>query len=169
MARTMEKEPSFDIRPGEVAIDLPGSTDAAVYFIGQLRTPWRSRAECPKRGDPDNGPLCTVEIAPHWQDALAGIGRHEKLQLLYWMHLARRDLVAQYGDVRVTLSDSFAAGNCFRGSGGWLAKWFPGNESPTIAEICAIPSNLMDPRAFEACCWAAAVWQHKKDGLWPTS
>lgn len=95
MARTMEKEPSFDIRPGEVAIDLPGSTDAAVYFIGQLRTPWRSRAECPKRGDPDNGPLCTVEIAPHWQDALAGIGRHEKLQLLYWMHLARRDLVAQ--------------------------------------------------------------------------
>lgn len=95
MAETVEKDAAFAIRPGEVAIDLPGTADAAVYFIGRLRTPWRSRAECPRRGDPDDGPLCTVEILPPWQDALAGIGRHEKLQLLYWMHLARRDLVAQ--------------------------------------------------------------------------
>jgi tRNA-Thr(GGU) m(6)t(6)A37 methyltransferase TsaA len=95
MTRTVEEEPAFDIRPGEVAVDLPGQTDAAVYFIGRLRTPWRSRAECPKRGDSEHGPVCTVEIAPRWQAALAGIGRHEKLQILYWMHLARRDLVAQ--------------------------------------------------------------------------
>ena len=37
-----------DIRPGEVAIELPDGFDAGVHFIGRIRTPFKTRAECPK-------------------------------------------------------------------------------------------------------------------------
>ena len=83
------------MRPGEEAVPLPAATDAGVYFIGRIRTPWASRAECPKRGDPISGPLCRLEITEPWRAALAGVDQHEHLQVLYWMHLARRDLVRQ--------------------------------------------------------------------------
>lgn len=82
------------IRPGEVAVALPDQVNAGVYFIGRIRTPWQQRQDCPKRGD-RNGPECRLEIDPHWQDALIGIDRHPRLQVLYWMHEARRDLVLQ--------------------------------------------------------------------------
>ena len=84
-----------EIRPGEVAVPLPEAGDGVVYFIGRIRTPWKSRAECPKRGDPHDGPICTVEIDERWREALTGVDGHERLQLLYWMDQARRDLVRQ--------------------------------------------------------------------------
>lgn len=82
-----------DIRPGEVAVPLPDQTDAAVYFIGRIRTPWRTRSECPKRGDPVAGPVCTLEVGDPWRPALRSLDGQPHLQVLYWMHLARRDLV----------------------------------------------------------------------------
>jgi tRNA-Thr(GGU) m(6)t(6)A37 methyltransferase TsaA len=87
---------SFDdtIRTGEIAVPLPDQTDAGVYFIGRIRTPWPTRRDCPRRGDPD-GPICSIEVDPRWIDALAGIETHPRLQVLYWMHQARRDLVLQ--------------------------------------------------------------------------
>ena len=82
------------IRIGEVAVPLPATTDAGVYFIGTIRTPWTQRGECPKRGSLD-GPICTIEVDDRWRDALTNIGHHPRLQVLYWMHHARRDLVVQ--------------------------------------------------------------------------
>ena len=82
------------LRPGEVAITLPRATDAGVYFIGTIRTPWRTREECPKRGSAD-GPVCSLVIDERWRDALTDIGQHTRVQVLYWMHQARRDLVLQ--------------------------------------------------------------------------
>lgn len=82
------------VRPGEVAIALPSSTDAGVYFIGTIRTPWRVREECPKRGEPD-GPVCSIVVDERWREALTDIARHRRVQVLYWMHHARRDLVLQ--------------------------------------------------------------------------
>ena len=73
---------------------LPAATDAGVYFIGTIRTPWKLRSECPKRGSPD-GPMCSIVVDERWRDALTNIGDHPRLQVLYWMHQARRDLVAQ--------------------------------------------------------------------------
>jgi tRNA-Thr(GGU) m(6)t(6)A37 methyltransferase TsaA len=90
-----EPNPTSDMRPGEVAVPLPQAGDAVVYFIGRISTPWASRAECPKRGDPIAGPVCRIDIADPWREAIAGIDRHQHLQVLYWMHLARRDLVRQ--------------------------------------------------------------------------
>jgi tRNA-Thr(GGU) m(6)t(6)A37 methyltransferase TsaA len=75
-------------------VPLPARADAAVYFIGTIHTPWRTRAECPKRGSPD-GPPCTIAVDERWREALTGLDAHQRLQVLYWMHEARRDLVLQ--------------------------------------------------------------------------
>lgn len=83
-----------ETRPGEVAVPLPARTDAGVYFIGTLHTPWRVRGECPKRGSLD-GPICSIVVDERWRQALTDIGDHPRIQVLYWMHHARRDLVLQ--------------------------------------------------------------------------
>ena len=82
------------LRPGEVAVDLPAQADACVYFIGVIRTPWRNRGECPKRGSPD-GPVCHILVDARWRAALTGLVDHPRIQVLYWMHRARRDLALQ--------------------------------------------------------------------------
>ncbi len=99
---------SDDIRPGEVAGELPGAFDAGLYFIGRIRTPWTTRAECPRRGDPENGPACRIEVDPRWREALAGVASHETLQILYFMHQARRDLVLQTPKGRTPPLGTFA-------------------------------------------------------------
>lgn len=81
-------------RPGETEAPLPERTDARLVFIGRLRTPFASRDDCPRRGSHD-GPLCRVEVDAPWDAALEGIEAHPYLDLLYWMNLARRDLVIQ--------------------------------------------------------------------------
>lgn len=83
-----------DIRPGEVAVDLPDTFDGGLYFIGRIRTPWTHRSECPRRGAAD-GPVCRLEVDPRWSQALQGVAQNPRLQVLYWMHEARRDLVLQ--------------------------------------------------------------------------
>ena len=85
---------SSDLRTGERSVPLPADFDAGVYFIGVIRTPWKTRGECPKRGDQD-GPICTIEVDERWRDALTGVSGHPRMQVLYWMHEARRDLVLQ--------------------------------------------------------------------------
>ena len=82
------------IRPGEITAALPDHTDAGVYFIGRIRTPWPTRESCPKRGDAA-GPLCHIEVAPRWAPALYGLADHRRIQVLYWMHQSRRDLLLQ--------------------------------------------------------------------------
>ena len=91
---TISPFPTDTLRPNEIAVPLPDHTDAGVYFIGRIRTPWRTRRDCPRRGDP-NGPVCAIELDERWLEALTGIEAHPRLQVLYWMHEARRDLVLQ--------------------------------------------------------------------------
>ena len=83
-----------ELRPGEVAVELPSQTDAGVFFIGAIRTPWRSRRECPKRGSPD-GPICSIVVDERWRAGLTDLTDYRRIQVLYWMHQARRDLVLQ--------------------------------------------------------------------------
>jgi tRNA-Thr(GGU) m(6)t(6)A37 methyltransferase TsaA len=82
------------IRPGEAAVPLPDQADGDVYFVGRIRTPWPARECCPRRGDL-SGPECRIEVDPRWAAALQGLSGHKRLQILYWMHLSRRDLVLQ--------------------------------------------------------------------------
>lgn len=80
-------------RPGEIVSDGPLAAHATLAFIGRIATPWHVRSDCPRQGDAVAGPLCRVTIDDRWVPALDGIERHAELQLLYWMHEARRDLV----------------------------------------------------------------------------
>ncbi len=96
-----------EVRPGEVVVEAPVRADAALQFIGRIHTPWKSPRECPRRGDL-GGPVCRVEIFPPWDQALWGIEKHSHLQILYWMHLARRDLAVQSPRHAETSSGTFA-------------------------------------------------------------
>lgn len=81
-------------RPGEVEGGATERADATLTFIGRIRTPFATRADCPRRGEPD-GPVCRIEIDAPWQPALRGLAGQDRLEVLYWMHLARRDLLVQ--------------------------------------------------------------------------
>ncbi|HUC19291.1 MAG TPA: SAM-dependent methyltransferase [Acetobacteraceae bacterium] len=83
-----------EIRAGEVAVDPPLATDAGLIFIGRIMTPWRSRLAAPRQGRPD-GPLCRIEIFPLWRPALDGLECYPRIEVIYWLHLSRRDLVRQ--------------------------------------------------------------------------
>ncbi len=87
--------PQWDMtRPGEMEAALPDRTDARVVFIGVIRTPFPTRDDCPRQGKPD-GPICRIEISDPWTPALKGLERFTRVEVLYWMHQARRDLVLQ--------------------------------------------------------------------------
>jgi tRNA (adenine37-N6)-methyltransferase len=93
----MSEEPSraeTDLRIDEVLVPLPSRTDRGIFFIGTIHTPWRTRRDCPKRGSLD-GPVCSIVVDERWQEALTDIDGYRRIQVLYWMHLARRDLVLQ--------------------------------------------------------------------------
>lgn len=96
-----------ELRAGEVVVPLPPEPDAGVYFIGIIHTPWRVRNECPKRGGLD-GPICSIVVDERWRQALTNIGDHPRIQVLYWMHHARRDLVLQTPNRTGQTTGSFA-------------------------------------------------------------
>ena len=86
--------PQSELRPGEVTVALPDAADAGVHFIGRIRTPFKTRAECPRT--PRNlrrsaGSNSIPAIAAGLQD----LALYSHLWLLYWMDQARRDLIQQ--------------------------------------------------------------------------
>lgn len=83
-----------DIREAETAVEPPEATDAGLVFIGRIRTPWTSRGQTPRQGRHD-GPLCRIEVFAPWVPALDGLAAYERVEVLYWLHLSRRDLVRQ--------------------------------------------------------------------------
>ena len=108
-AESSAKDP-FGVRPGEVSAELPEKSDAALYFIGRIHTPWKERKECPKNAGEarERGTVCTIEVDSRWAKALAGVETCTHLWVLYWMDRSRRDLVVQvpghYGVGRGTFS-----------------------------------------------------------------
>ena len=96
-----------EIRSSEVAVQPPPPNDAGLLYIGRIRTPWTSRMVTPRQGRLD-GPICRIEIFAPWVPALEGLERYDAIEVLYWLHLSRRDLVLQSpandGSVRGTFS-----------------------------------------------------------------
>lgn len=84
-----------DLRPHEVSVEAPARHDASIWFIGQILTPWTDRSDCPRKGDDKDGPLCEIRVDPLWAEALQGLEDKTQVQVLYWMHLSRRDVVRQ--------------------------------------------------------------------------
>jgi tRNA-Thr(GGU) m(6)t(6)A37 methyltransferase TsaA len=96
-----------EIRKAEVAVDLPAPSDAGLVFIGRIRTPWTSRLTAPRQGRAD-GPVCRIEIFDPWLPALKGLESYSRVEVLYWLHLSRRDLVLQSPANDGTVRGTFA-------------------------------------------------------------
>ena len=126
-----------ELRPGEVAVALPPQTDAGVYFIGTIRTPWHTRAECPKRGSLD-GPICSVVVDERWRTALTDLADYRRIQILYWMHHARRDLVLQTPFGKET-TGTFALRSPVR----------PNPIASSIVELVAIDGAVLQVRGLD--------------------
>jgi len=98
-----------EVRRNEVLVSraAAAASDAQLEFIGVIRSPWTSRLMCPRQGRAD-GPVCEIEIFEPWVPALAGIADFARLEVLYWLHRSRRDLVLQSpansGEVRGTFA-----------------------------------------------------------------
>lgn len=94
-----------DMREGEVRLARDPAEmvpDAGVVFIGRMRTPWASRDDCPRnlrqareRAAGMAGARFWLEIDQPYRAGLAGLEVGEAVIALYWMHLARRDLIVQ--------------------------------------------------------------------------
>jgi tRNA-Thr(GGU) m(6)t(6)A37 methyltransferase TsaA len=83
-----------EIREGELAVEMPRTGDANLVFIGRIRTPWTSREDTPRQGS-HSGPVCRLEIFEPWVPALQGVDFYNHLEVIYWLHHSRRNLVLQ--------------------------------------------------------------------------
>jgi tRNA-Thr(GGU) m(6)t(6)A37 methyltransferase TsaA len=126
-----------ELRQGEVAIELPQQADAGVYFIGTIRTPWKTRRECPKRGSLD-GPVCTIVLDERYRHGLTGLAAHKRIQVLYWMHQARRDLALQ-SPVGKDITGTFALRSPVR----------PNPIASSIVELVAIDGASLQVRGLD--------------------
>lgn len=103
----MSKAVVQEMREGEVSVPLPKRTDARLVFIGRIRTPYATRKDCPRQAGEKSAP-CRIEIDPQWQAALTGLEAGMTVQVLYWLHESRRDLVLQSRRSDGRVSGTFA-------------------------------------------------------------
>jgi tRNA (adenine37-N6)-methyltransferase len=127
-----------DLRPGEVAIELPAPHDAGVYFIGTIHTPWHTRQECPKRGSLD-GPICSIVVDQRWRLGLTGLVAPRRIQVLYWMHRARRDLMLQTPFSTMATIGTFALRSPVR----------PNPIASSLVELVAIAGATLQVRGLD--------------------
>ena len=127
-----------ELRQGEVVVALPAQSDAALYFIGTIRTPWRTRQECPKRGSLD-GPICSIVVDERWRMALTGLAGHRRIQVLYWMQRARRDLVLQTPFSTMRTTGTFALRSPVR----------PNPIASSVVELVAIDGVTLQVRGLD--------------------
>ncbi|MDO5706330.1 MAG: SAM-dependent methyltransferase [Paracoccus sp. (in: a-proteobacteria)] len=127
------------IRPGEVAAPMPADFDAQLYFIGRIRSPYSRREDCPRRGDAASGPDFRLEINPRWQPALAGLAVGDRVQVLYWMHLSRRDLLLQTPQMDGVTHGTFALRSPVR----------PNPIASTVVPLLAIEGGTLTVRGLD--------------------
>lgn len=82
-------------RSGEIAITLPHDVDAALYFIGRIRTPWSTTGDCPRNSGARRDVIATIELDERFELGLKDISRLSHLIALYWLDRSRRDLIQQ--------------------------------------------------------------------------
>ncbi|WP_432285025.1 tRNA (N6-threonylcarbamoyladenosine(37)-N6)-methyltransferase TrmO [Aminobacter sp. BA135] len=127
-----------EIRDGESAVALPSGYDAEIYFIGRIRTPWDSRLLTPRQGRAD-GPVCHIEIFEPWVAALEDVAQFARLEVLYWLHLSRRDLVRQ----------SPANDGTARGTFSLRSPVRPNPIGTQIVELLGVEGNMLSVRGMD--------------------
>ncbi len=82
-------------RPGEISIALPPATDAGLMFIGRIRTPWPTPADCPKNSAARAEVEATIDLDARFADGLRGLDLYSHAVVLYWLDRSARDLIVQ--------------------------------------------------------------------------
>jgi tRNA-Thr(GGU) m(6)t(6)A37 methyltransferase TsaA len=80
-----------------------------VHAIGVVRSPLRDRRAAPRQGD-EGAPDATIEVAPAFASALAGIEAGDELFVVTYLHEADRDVLQVHprDDLRRPLTGVFA-------------------------------------------------------------
>jgi tRNA-Thr(GGU) m(6)t(6)A37 methyltransferase TsaA len=90
----------FEMRSGEVALANDPARQAGddhVVFIGTIRSPWTSRADCPKnmREARERGGGARIDIDEPYRQGLHGLAAASHIAVLSWLHHAPRNLIVQ--------------------------------------------------------------------------
>ncbi|MGB9547350.1 SAM-dependent methyltransferase [Vibrio harveyi] len=54
-------------------------------FIGQIRTPYTEVSQCPNNIQPQDGPVCEIQLRSQYYQGLVGLGVGQKILVLYWL------------------------------------------------------------------------------------
>ena len=88
----MSETPNQTIYQPAGEVPAPGdSIDCRV--IGTIRTPYKRMEDCPSRHNKRDYLPCTIRLAPEFAPGLVGLEAGDRALVLYWLHLARRDMV----------------------------------------------------------------------------
>ncbi len=80
---------------------------ATLDFIGEIITPYKSIADCPRNIDP-TGPLCKLIIRDHLREGLLGLQAGQRILILYWLEHADRSVTRQNSRRTQKLAGIFA-------------------------------------------------------------
>lgn len=83
-----------DLQPGEILVELPDTFDAGLYFVGRIRTAFKTLKECPRNGHLTDSPA-VIELDQRYAAALKDIELYSHLIVLYWLDHSTRDLLRQ--------------------------------------------------------------------------
>ena len=125
-------------RSGELVFPLPARPGASLVFIGHIETPFTTRDECPRQGKQD-GPICSIVLDPPYDDALKGLEDFETIEVLYWMHEARRDLLQQNPKHDGGTKGTFALRSPLR----------PNPIATTLVRLIGIDGNIVSVRGLD--------------------
>ena len=160
----------FGIRDGEVAVELPAKTDAGLYFIGRIRTPWSERKDCPKNAR-ESDAVCTVELDQRWATGLQDLATCSHIILLYWMDQSPRNLVLQAPAHHGVQRGTFALRSPARPNPIALSVvkllGIEGNELSVVGLDCLDGTPLLDIKPYFASTdsvpEATVGWHRRKD------
>jgi tRNA (adenine37-N6)-methyltransferase len=90
----------FEKRDGEISLATDPAAmppDGHIVFIGRIRSPWKSRADCPKNmaAARERGLTATVEVGEPFRPGLEGLSGASHVIILSWFHHAPRNLIVQ--------------------------------------------------------------------------
>jgi tRNA-Thr(GGU) m(6)t(6)A37 methyltransferase TsaA len=90
----------FEKRDGEISLATDPAAmppDGHIVFIGRIRSPWKSRGDCPKNmaAARERGLAATVEVGEAFRPGLEGLGGASHVIILSWFHHAPRNLIVQ--------------------------------------------------------------------------
>jgi len=84
----------YELREAEVAVDdAAGDRRRLAVHRSHSHTMDLAHGDT-AQGRPD-GPLRRIEVFEPWVAALAGLEQYQRIEVLYWLHLSRRNLVLQ--------------------------------------------------------------------------